>query len=126
MLQNIENISQVDQNPFNPFTGRIVSQQDLKKFGRGKETAFFGDTTSDFLEISVFNQDRQLVDWKNTDSFRIDEEGRLLLPTYRHLGDLDLLNETSYILKYEFLRKVFYPSLPRDFSNIRGDRKSVV
>jgi len=123
MLQNIENISQVEQNPFDPFKGRIVSQRDLKKFGRGKETAFFGDTTSDFLEISVFNQQRQLVDWKSIDSFKIDEEGKLLLPTYSHLDDLDLLNETSYILKYEFLRKVFYPSLPQDFSNVRGPRR---
>lgn len=114
-LTNIRNIS--DTPPFSPTEmASYVSNIEAKKFFRGIEGGFFGDVLTDFIEIAAYDAETQEIqDEFTSKSYKISERGRLLLPTYQHINNLNLRNERGYIIRYNFLRKVIYPSAPDNF-----------
>lgn len=123
MIENIKNISLIDQDPFDSFFVRTIEKKQLDKFSRGQSNRFFGDPNADFLEFSVYDQQNELVEWQTTGDFRVDEEGILLISTYKNLNALTLLNETGYVLRYNFHRKVYFPNLPENFDLVFGPRR---
>jgi len=103
--------------PFEPLKrASFISPNEANKFFRGTQGGFFGDIRTDFVEIAAYNaDDGSFRDDFTSKAYKINQEGQLLVPTYQHLNQLSLENETGYILRYNFLRKVIYPRIPENF-----------
>ncbi len=103
-LDLIDNISELERGVFSPFRGRYLESKRYNKASRSRDPSDFGNADSDFVEISVFDGDRLLLNQDVDKSFIKVEEGQALFNVGRHVQDANLSDGSSYILLYKFLR----------------------
>lgn len=102
----VKNDSRLEKGIFKPFRARYIPKELLNKFSRSKDPSSFGESESDFLEASIYDQDRLLLSNKRYKSFDPISDREIAFDIGTHVVDANLPEGSKYIIQYSFFRTV--------------------